>query len=450
MDLLNQVGTGRPTPRVCVIGAGPCGLTTVKNLRAVGLTDIVCYDDGATIGGNWAFDERPERTSVYETTHLISSKRMSEFEDYPMPVSYPDFPSHSQILSYFTKYAAQFRVLPHVRLRTHVEHASLTADNRWRVRSNGPGGLGDEIFDYLIVCSGHHREPFMPDHPGTFTGQILHSREFKRAEAFRGKRVLVVGGGNSACDIAVDVARVARRTCISMRRGYYVIPKILFGRPVDVLYSRSIRRLRINRLPRRFVQYALAALVRLGVGPWEKYGLQQPQCWPLEMHPTLNTNILSALRDGLVSARPGIARLDGHDVHFVDGAAESFDTIIWATGFRIGFPFLDESVFDWKPTETPPLYLKMMHKRLRNLFFIGLFQPLGCIWRLADRQARIAALQIVGRLDRPADITAQIDKEIAVSERLFERNPRHAVEVDYHIFAGELANELALAASPQR
>ena len=428
--------TGRPNPRVCVIGAGPCGLTAVKNLVAEGLVDVVCYDDGEAIGGNWVFTDDPRRTSVYESTHIISSKSYSDFEDFPMPADYPDFPSHRQMLAYFENYATQFHLAPFIELRTRVERATRRDDGRWSLRVSGPAGMREEMFDALLICSGHHREPYVPDYPGTFTGQILHSRDFKRADPFRGQRVLVVGAGNSACDIAVDVARVAARSCLSMRRGQYLIPKIVFGRPIDVLFARAKR-----KLPRWLLQPLLGWLLRLSVGPYEKYGLQQPTSGPLEMHPTLNSNILNALRHGTVTPRVGIERFDGNAVHFRDGSIESFDTLIYGTGFKIAFPFLDKSVVDWDPERPPPLYLKMMHRTIPNLYFIGLFQPIGCIWRLADHQARIAALQIVGRLARPADIAARVDREIRAPHWHFDATPRHAVEVDFHDFRRELLAE---------
>jgi hypothetical protein len=161
------------------------------------------------------------------------------------------------------------------------------------------------------------------------------------------------------------------------------------------------------------------------------------------MHPTLNTNVLSALRDGTVLTRTGIERFDGQSIHFRDGRVEAFDTVVWATGFHISFPFLDAAIVDWDTTRPPPLYLKMMHRRLANLFFIGLFQPIGCIWRLADHQAKIAALQIAGRLQRPADIGARIERENRSPHWQFDEAARHAVEVDYHDFRRELIRELA-------
>jgi cation diffusion facilitator CzcD-associated flavoprotein CzcO len=441
MDALALNNKGRDR-RVCVVGAGPCGLTTVKNLLAAGVTGIACYDDGASIGGNWVFDETSVRASVYDATHLISSKRLSEFEDYPMPSDYPDYPSHRLMRAYFESYATHFGLMPYIRLGVRVDKAALQSDGTWVVSVSDADGVSEQrVFDDLIVCSGHHREPFTPDLAAEFAGQTLHARDFRRAASFRDQRVLVVGGGISACDIAVDVARVASKACISMRRGYHFVPKVMLGRPSDILFQR-FRRL---GLPRSWTRGIADAWVKFFVGAPEKYGLQSPTGRLFETHPTVNSDILSALRDGRVSARVGIDRIEGNQVRFHDGRSEAFDVIIWATGYRETFPFLDAGIIDWKPGEPPPLLLKMMHPRIASLFFIGLFQPIGCIWRLADYQARIAALQITNRLQRPADIAARIRKQIDSPHWRFDSAPRHAYEVDYHDFRTELCNELAAA-----
>ncbi len=428
-------------PRIGIIGAGPCGLTAIKNMLAQGLDNVVCYDDGAAIGGNWAYVEDPARTSVYDSTHIISSKPLSGFEDFPMPADFPDFPSHRQMLAYFETYADHFKLRPHIKLRRRVESATRGADGRWTLRLTGPDGAAEDVVDHLIVCSGHHREPFVPQYPGTFAGEVLHSRDYKRPDIFRDKRVLVVGAGNSACDIAVDASRYATRVVLSMRRGAYLVPKILFGRPVDVLYARCRK-----HLWRPLIQPFFDLVLRLSIGPWEKYGLEKPKMKAFEIHPTLNSSILYALRHGTVLPRPGIERFDGKTVHFRDGRAEAFDTLVWGTGFKTTFPFLDATAFDWNPDAPPPLYLKMMHGRIPNIYFLGLFQPIGCIWRLADHQARIAALQIVGKLARPADVAGLIAREVAKPHWRFDHSPRHAVEVDYHDFRRELMSELTRAA----
>jgi cation diffusion facilitator CzcD-associated flavoprotein CzcO len=435
-----------PSARVCVVGAGPCGLTAVKNLLAEGI-DFVCYEEAPFVGGNWVYDDSSERRSVYRATRLISSKRLSEFEDFPMPEDYPDFPSHRQMLDYFNAYATHFKLLPKVVLNTRVESARRLDDGSWSVETTGPEGKRVETFDYLIVCSGHHRDPLMPEYPGTFTGRTLHSREYKRPEPFTDERVLVVGGGNSACDIAVDVSRVATSVGLSMREGYYILPKIVFGRPIDQLYARA-RNHWLRYAPHFVFEAALKAVVSLAVGPWRKYGLQTPKGSPSSMHPTLNTAILAALRDGAVRARPGIARFDGRTVHFSDESSDTFDTIIWGTGYRIGYPFLENTIMGRDFANAPPLYLTMMHPQIANLFFIGLFQPIGCIWRLADYQARIAALQIKGELKRPDDVAARAAAEVGKRRERFGAAPRHLVEVDYHDFRSALLRELGNHAVP--
>jgi cation diffusion facilitator CzcD-associated flavoprotein CzcO len=429
-------------PRICVIGAGPCGLAALKNLLQAGLGNVVCYDESNSIGGNWAYSEDPQRISVYECSHIISSRRMSSFDDFPMPESYPDYPSHRQLLTYFSDYANAFNLLPHIRLGARVEACTRQNDGRWTVRVTANGRSSDEVFDWLLVCSGHHRQPFVPDYPGTFSGTITHSSAYKRPDPFRGQRVLVVGAGNSAADIAVDISRVATATAISMRHGTYFIPKLMFGQPVDVVYAfwKGI-------IPKRVFQQIFKLTLNMAIGKWEDYGLQTPTSPPLTQHPTLNSTVLEALRHGRLAARRGIARYDGAEVHFTDGTHEAYDAIVMGTGFRTTFPFLTEPVAGWDLTKTPPLYLKMMHQTIGNLFFIGLFQPIGCIWQLADYQARIAALQIKGSLKRPPDIAQRIAHEVTSPHWRFDPSPRHAIEVDYHDFRRELMRELAPVAA---
>jgi cation diffusion facilitator CzcD-associated flavoprotein CzcO len=426
--------------RVCVIGAGPCGLTALKNLLQAGCRDAVCYEESGHIGGNWAFTDDPQRASVYASAHSISSRRLSSFDDFPMPSDYPEFPSHRQLLAYFTDYARAFQLEPHIRLDARVEQCTLGGDGRWTVRVSANGETRAERFDSLLVCSGHHREAFVPAYPGTFSGRIVHSSAYKRPDPFRGQRVLVVGAGNSAADIAVDVARVASRAALSMREGTYFIPRRMFGQPIDVVHAFWRR-----GLPRPLLQSALKLWLRLAIGRWEAYGLQTPTYAPLEKPPTVNSGVLEALRHGRLVARCGIKRYDGPTVHFTDGTQEAFDAIIMATGFRASFPFLSKRVADWDMATTPPLYLKMMHPTIPSLFFIGLFQPIGCIWRLADYQARIAALQLSGRLQRPSDLGARARHEVAHPRYRFDPSPRHAIEVDYHAFRRELMDELAAA-----
>jgi len=425
-------------PRVAVVGAGPCGLAGLKALLAEGL-EAVAFEQAGGIGGNWRFSPEPGHSSVYETTHIISSRKHSSFEDFPMPDDYPDFPSHRQMLAYFEAYAERFGLLPHIRLNTRVVAAERGADGRWAVTSEGAGERRTETFDHLLVASGHHSDPRMPDYPGAFSGETLHSHAYKSAAPFRGKRVLVVGGGNSACDIAVETSRVASRTAISMRRGYPIVPKLLFGKPADTqLY-------RLRHLPRFLRRPAAQLMLRIAIGRYERYGLQRPKTRALEAHPTLNSDLLNALRHGIVHPRPGIARLDGESIVFEDGRREAFDVLVYATGYRISVPFLSAAHADFDRADPPPLYLKMIPGAVDRLYFLGLFQPIGCIWNLADLQARIAAAEIAGRLPRRPDLGKRIAREVARPHWRFDRSARHAIEVDFHEFREELRRELRRA-----
>jgi len=432
-------GIPRSAARVAVIGAGPSGLTTVKNLLVAGVPDIVCYEATDAIGGNWVFREGPSHSSVYQTTHIISSKRLSSFEDFPMPDGYPDFPSHRQILDYFKGYAEHFGVMPHVHLCTRLDRARRDVDGRWRLTLSHDAGTKEDIVDALFICTGHHSDPVMPPLPGRFDGEMLHSHGYKHAEPFRGKRVLVIGGGNSACDIAVETARVSALTAMSLRRGYHFLPKVIFGMPADVAFWR------LRHLPKPFRQKLAGWLVHLAVGRPAKYGLRERDGRLLEMHPTLNSEFLDALRHGKIHPRADVARVDGRMVRFADGRADEFDVIIMATGYRISFPFLREPFSSWDSLQPPALYLRMMPADIDNLFFIGLFQPLGCIWNLADHQARIAALQITGKLTRPADLSARIEREIRHPHWPYQRSVRHAIEVDFYEFRKALLAEVAKA-----
>ncbi|SHG30088.1 Flavin-binding monooxygenase-like [Kaistia soli DSM 19436] len=426
-------------PKIAVIGAGPSGLATVKTLADAGLTDITCFEAQPELGGNWVFRDTTGHASVYETTHIISSKRLSQYSDFAMPADYPDFPSHKQMLAYFEAYAAHFGLARFIRFGTRVLHAAPLPENRWRLSLEGPDGRSEESFDRLVVCSGHHWDPLIPETPGAFDGRVMHAHDYRRAEPFRDQRVLVVGGGNSACDIAVALSRVANRTAISFRRGYHIVPKIVLGMPVDVAYRR------LRHLPKWPRQRLLALMLKLVIGPYKRYGLPEPERRVLEMHPTLNSELLDRLRHGTVATRPGVAGFEGPNVRFADGSLETFDTVIFATGYRTRFPFFDPDLFDFTEALDVPLYLKMMPEAFPTLDFVGLFQPIGCIWPLAELQARIVALQATGRLARPADLERRITHETAHPHWQFERTPRHAIEIDVYDFEKALRKELAEA-----
>lgn len=408
--------------RVCVIGAGPSGLTAAKNLLQVGLRNIVVYEKGDQVGGNWVFSTRPGHSSVFETTHTVSSKRMSQFEDFPMPADYPDYPSHRQMLAYFQEYARHFGLIPCIQFNTEVQRAEKQPDETWKIT------LGDgrvEVFDHLLVANGHHWNPRFPSYPGTFTGQFLHSHDYKSATGFKDQRVLIIGGGNSACDIAVETSRVSAFTGISMRRGYYIIPKFSLGKPADVMAEP------FARLPDFIRMFLFRLTVKLNVGDYAAYGLERPRHDVLQGHVTLNSEMLYFIRHGKVHPRPDIARFEGRTVHFVDGRAEEYDTIIACTGFIITHPFFERSFIDYSEGDVP-LFLRVFHPAHRSLYFIGLVQPQGSIWPLADAQSQLVANYIIGQYQLPLDMDARIRRDVESIRRNFLNTPRHTIEVEFH------------------
>ena len=435
MEIIKALN-GSSTSRVCIIGAGPSGIAAIKNIQEQGLTNITVFEKNDQIGGNWIYDEHNKHSSVYETTHIISSKKWSQFDDFPMPADYADYPSHAQLLHYFKTYVAHFNLNKYIRFNTTVIKVTQAEDQKWLVIYEDAEGVQEAYFDYLLIANGHHWDPYLPPYQGTFDGELLHSHQYKKASNFKEKRVLIVGGGNSACDVAVEISRVARTTCISMRRGYHIFPKFIFGKPTDVAVSK------IQWMPSWLRQKFISMVIRGLQGRYAKYNLMKPDCGPLEIHPTINSELLYFIRHGKIATRPGISHFEGKQVFFTDGRQQEFDSVIFATGYQISFPFFDKNCLDFSNSTKIPLYRKMMHPDYENLYFIGLCQPQGCIWPLADYQSKIAARIIAGTMKRPEQLHQKIAKEINQPHYRFKSNMRHVLEVDYHLFRRELLDML--------
>ena len=422
---------------VCVIGAGPSGLAAAKNALQAGL-DVTVFEKNDKVGGNWVFDAATGHSSVYENTHIISSKALSEFEDFPMPADYPDYPRHDRIQAYFESYARHFGLMPHIRFRHTVTSAEPQPDGSWRIGfTDAEGNAGSARFDALMVANGHHWAPKHPEYPGRFTGIYMHSHDFKGIDdGWRGQSVLVIGAGNSACDIAVESARLAGTVCLSMRSPQWFVPKFMFGKPSDVTGAG------LDFLPRRLKQWLMTGMLRLVQGRYRNYGLPENTRPVLSHHPTVNSDLLDFIRHGRITPKPAVKRFDGDVVEFTDGSRRRFDRVCACTGFWIEFPFFAPELVDFRHAGKVPLYRKMIPDGIPNLYFIGLFQPTGCIWPLADYQAMLACAEITGRYRRPADLTARIRHEMAHPHYRFDGGSRHATQVDYHRFRDELKAEL--------
>lgn len=422
----------------CIIGAGSSGITAGKALKALGIPfDIVERED--EVGGNWYYGT--PNSSVYKSTHLISSKTMTAYLDFPMPDSYPDYPSHEQVCDYLRSYAQHFDLYDHIEFNTSVQTIERGADGLWDVTlDNGQA----RRYGGVIIANGHNWDPKYPDYPGVFNGLTLHSADYKTTDVLRDKRVLVVGAGNSGCDIAVEAAQNAAKTFHSTRRGYYYVPKYAFGKPADVVNELPIRLglpIWMRRLINRVILYVL-------VGDLRRYGLRRPDHKLLETHPIINQHITYYMGHGMITPKPDVAELCGDSVRFVDESVEAVDVLIYATGFKISFPFIDNQYLNWDG-KRPDLYLNVFHPDYDNLFVIGLIQPdSGQFW-IADLQAQLAARFIKAQmLNDPA---ADQFRRIKAGERpnlsggiRYLESTRHYVEIEHNSYRKRIKKLLKL------
>jgi Flavin-binding monooxygenase-like len=367
--------------RICVIGAGSSGLAAAKNLTERGFAvDVLEREDD--LGGNWNYGKPNAR--VYRSTHMISSKRCTEFSDFPMPRHFPDYPHHTQVLEYLRSYADHFGLGTLIEYRTPVERvAPFEQDRFWDVTlTEGP----TRRYAAVVIANGHNWSPRLPEYPGRFTGEILHSAHYRTPDVLAGKRVLVVGAGNSGCDLAVESSQNACKTFHSTRRAYHYIPKYLLGRPADLLRDR------LNRLglPQVLNQAVISTLLNCVVGSPDRYGLPCPDHKLFETHPIVNSLLLYYVSHGDITPKPDILRLDGDTVQFIDGTAETLDVLLYATGYNLVFPFIDAELLNWREGR-PRLYHNVFHPEYDNLFVLGLIQPDGGQFILVDWQSRAVA-----------------------------------------------------------
>lgn len=416
-------------PKIAVIGAGPSGITALKNLLDKGL-HAIAFDRNMDVGGNWIFTENESHSSVFETTHIISSKTLSQYEDFTFDDFDPntaDYPSHDELRNYFQAYASQFNLYDHIRFGILVKKCEITEDGSWQIHLEKEGAESIENFTHLVVCNGHHWNPRWPSYPGTFEGEFLHSHSYKKAAPFKDKRVLVIGGGNSACDVAVETSRVSAFTAISWRRGYRIIPKFFFGQPSDKIGEKG------SWIPLKVRSFFFDTLLKILVGDNKLYGLRKVETKFGEVHPTINDELLYKIRHGKVQPRLDIQKFEGKKVIFEDGLEEEYDAVIACTGYYLSHPFFDKKFIDYSSGPVP-LYLKMFHPKIENLFFIGMFQPLGCIWPGAELQSKVMAREIAGEWKRPENISELCQKEASNPHYIQIDTPRHTITVDYHKF----------------
>ena len=390
-------------PKTCIIGAGCSGFTMAKRLKDLGLP-YDCFEKSDNVGGNWYYNNPNGVSSCYQSLHIDTSKWRLAFEDFPVPADWPDFPHHAQLLQYFQDYVDHFGLRGTITFNTSVEDVADLPGGRYRVTlSTG------EVREYDAVCvaNGHHWDARMPTYPGTFNGYQVHSHHYRDPFTpydFRGKRVMVVGAGNSAMDISSEISQrpLAEKLFISMRRGVWVLPKYM-----------------------------------------DDYGLPKPDHEPLDGHPSVSGEFLTRVGCGDITPKPGIKSLDGDYVIFTDGSREKVDAIIWATGYNTSFPFFKQDELTPKDNVFP-LFKRMVQPGREMLFFLGLAQPLPTLVNFAEQQSKLVAAVLTGAYAfPPADEMRRItkaDEEAHLGH--FYDSPRHRMQVDFFGYCKDLMKEI--------
>jgi len=407
-------------PAVLVVGAGPAGLAAARALKARGLAyDQIEQLNG--VGGIWDIDA--PGTPMYETAHFNSSKTQSAFHGFPMSAELPDYPSHRQILSYLRDFADAHGLTEHIEFGTAVEELVQDDDGTWIVQlSDGRR----RRYDGVLCCSGTQWVPSLPDLPGSFDGEVMHSIDYRNMDQLRGRRVLVIGGGNSACDIVVDASRVAERAVISMRRGYWFIPKHVLGVPADVFAANG------PHLPARLQQALFGTVLKVLYGSPDRWGLPKPDHRLFETHPVLNSHLYLALQHGDVTPRPGIADIKGSTVSFTDGTSEDVDLIIAATGYKHSVPYA-QTYFGSE--QHPDLYLTAFSREYEGLFGVSFTETNAAAYIHFDANAQMIASHLLDKARRPQKYAEfrrllRSDRPDLSGGLRFDGSPRHRGYVD--------------------
>jgi dimethylaniline monooxygenase (N-oxide forming) len=420
--------------RVCIIGAGPSGIAAAKVLKENNIS-FDCFEKGSKIGGVWRFNNDNGLSAAYKSLHINTNRMVMAYSDFPMPESFPMFPHHSQIIRYFEDYVAHFKFGSQITFNTSVEKIEPSEGGYLVTLHTGE----KRQYEKIIVANGHHWNPRFPEPPfeGTFSGVSIHAHQYKDVAQVNNKDVMIVGIGNSAVDIACEAARThTGKVVISSRSGAYIVPNWIWSLPFDNLANPLTA-----RLPLWIQRLLLRLTLWLAHGNQEDFGVPRPNRPLLSEHPTISQDLLNLSGRGLLNFKPNIKRFENKTVHFEDGTSQDFDMIIYATGYKITFPFLKHiPEFDVENTNDIRLYKKIVHPGYPNIFFVGLVQPLGAIMPLAELQAKWIADVLNEKRTLPSrdQMIAQINKSTEKMNKRYTHRARHTIQVDFHAYKNEL------------
>lgn len=425
---------------ICVVGAGLSGLAAIRGLR-LGGHEVTCFEASTEIGGSWRYGNDNGVSATYASLHTNVSRRNMQYPSLRFAGAMDERPHNSQLLAYLESYAEVNDLLGSIHLGRRVSRATADDRGEWLVEVEGQPA---QRFAALVVASGQFWDPQMPPLAGEFNGEAMHVRDYRTPEPFEGRRVLVLGAGQSALDVAAEISFVAERTLLSCRRGHHLIPARLLGLPLDRLDVRAL-----NLLPwpvvRRLFQASMKATRTTpyhGELPVPDFPLMEYR-WPALVTP----NIERALAEKTFAVRPDVTRLEDKYATFADGEREEVDAIVFATGYRVSFPFLPNHLGRGDGQQFP-LYRRVLSPHVDNLAFIGILDAGPGRLEVVERQAQWLTEVIQGRMALPsrAQMWASIDAGGEPrSYRRFGGGGAHTTLCDRHAYLRVLNRDLRSA-----
>ncbi|MGO3122868.1 MAG: flavin-containing monooxygenase [Advenella sp.] len=424
---------------VCIIGAGSSGVTAAKHLKEKNVP-FDCFEAGSHIGGMWRYENDNDMSSAYRSLHVDTSRKNLGYSDFPISDRYPDFLSHSEVIEYLEAYAQKAGILPLITFNTKVLRVVPNPDGSWQVDLDT-----NETHRYraVIVANGHLWDPRVAQFPGHFEGDAIHSHYYRTADRFEDKNVLIVGIGNSAVDIAVDVCKSARRTFLSTRRSAWIMPKYIMGKPIDRWIGFFSKKLKLTTPCSRAIVQKIAYLV---TGDQERFGIPKPKHPIWREHATLSQELIPYCGHGWIKIKPNVKALGGVHVDFEDGSQEKIDAIIYATGYKTTFPFLEGNVFS-VPDGKASLYRRILVPDRPGLYMLGLIQPVGPTIPLVEIQAKWMASVLAGEIALPGkeQMQSEITQHRKGIEKRYIGSARYTLEVEAKKYARQLYSDIRQA-----
>ncbi len=355
-----------PQAAVVIVGAGASGLSAAAALQRRGIDPVLLEQDSA-IGGTW--------TRRYDGLRLHTVRAHSGLAHYPIPSSESKYLSRDEYVGYLNDYARHFRLRIVADFAVRRIGMDLEAPVAWRI-----SGVRDHWrAPVVILATGQYRLPHVPALPGleSYTGKFTHSIDYRNASSYAGKRVLVVGAGNSGAEIATHlVQQGAAFVAMSIRTPPPIVPRDPFGSPVQRTS------LLLSLLPPRLADHIGKMIARLLLGDLTRYGLPNAAWRPYSSGrvPVIDVGFVSVLKRGLLQIRPELVRLTPTQAVYADGRSEPFDAVIAATGFTTGLDSLLETTQALndlnepadpagEPTSCPGLYFIGFTHSLRGHMF---------------------------------------------------------------------------------